>query len=111
TQMRPLVALLVASARSAPAAARAMPNGKNAASEWKYEPRVEWSVKSSDCATKTRASNEDHARTSGRARSRQEETNASGPSSTKKTTSAVTAFATTAPAFALTTSGKAARNC
>ena len=88
----------------------ATPNGKNAASEWKYEPRVEWRVKSSDCARKTRRNSEDHARTSGRSRSRHEATSASGPSRTKKTTSAVTAFVTTAPAFAAATSGKAPRN-
>ena len=38
-------------------------------------------------------------------------TSASGPSRTKKTTSAVTAFVTTAPAFTAATSGKAPRNC
>src|SRR6185295_9186711 len=61
--MRPIVASRRASARSAAAAASAIPNGKNAASEWKYEPRVECSVQSSDCARKTSTSSDDHART------------------------------------------------
>src|SRR5512143_1452858 len=53
-----------ASRRCAPAAAIADPNGKNAASEWKYEPRVEWSVQTSDCARYTTRASTAHALTS-----------------------------------------------
>src|SRR5258706_6203353 len=111
TQRRPIGASRGAKERSAAAAANAMPNGKNAASEWKYQPRVECRVQSSDCAMKTRISSEDHARTSARPRDRHAATAARGPSRTKKAKNAVAAFDTTALILATRTSGNAPTNC
>ena len=89
--------LRVASIRSPPAAAIATPNGKKAPSEWKYEPRVEWSVNTRLSSAKMPTRRYVHPRTSFRDQ-RARMPNASGTTRTAAYAKRnVPAFVTSAP--------------